>query len=883
MGKRKAASSGVKHLTPSNNAFLGLDVESLKESFVHNLEFALAKDEYSATEMDNFKSLALTVRDRLFERWIETQQGYYRVKAKRVYYLSLEFLIGRTLGNAMLNLGLEEDLDRAMKELGYRLEELEEREFDAGLGNGGLGRLAACFLDSMATLALPAYGYGIRYEYGIFFQRIRGGAQVETPDSWLRYGNIWEIERPEFLYPVHFYGQVNQHTDGKGALRFEWVDTQAVMAMAYDTPVPGYRNDTVNNLRLWAAKSTREFDLDYFNHGDYEKAVSDKAQSETISKVLYPNDNVFEGRELRLKQEYFFVSATLQDILRRYRKGGKGDFTDLPDQVAIQLNDTHPAVGIPEMMRLLMDGEGLRWEQAWALTVACFAYTNHTVLPEALERWPVSLFGYVLPRHLQLVFEINRRFLEQVAARWPTDPERLRRMSIIEEGPEKKVRMAHLAIVGAHAVNGVSALHTEILKGEIFRDFYEMWPERFSNKTNGITPRRWLKLCNPSLARLISERIGEGWLTDLEELHRLAPLAEEPDFRAAWRQIKQQNKERLAELVLRGCGMQFDSRALLDCQVKRIHEYKRQLLNALHVVHLYQRIKDDPAADFVPRTMLFAGKAAPGYQIAKLIIRLIHGIAEAVNNDPEVRDRLRVVFLPNYGVTLAERIMPAADLSEQISTAGTEASGTGNMKFALNGALTIGTLDGANVEIREAVGEENFFLFGLTTPEVAERRRQGYNPRALYDADPDLRRVLDAVAGGAFSPVQRDLFAPLVAGLLEHGDPYLVLADFEAYRACQERVGRAYLDAEGWTRMSIRNVAGVGRFSSDRTIREYAREIWGVRSVPVRLPKVPGGGPKVPARGAKVPGGGPKVPRAPAAGPKVPRAKSPRSTAGAGR
>jgi starch phosphorylase len=840
-----------------------MDEKSLIESFVHNLEFALAKDEYSATVLDVFKSLALTVRDRLFERWVETQQGYYRQRSKRVYYLSLEFLIGRTLGNAILNLGLEASVERAMRKLGYSLEEAADWEFDAGLGNGGLGRLAACFLDSMATLALPAYGYGIRYEYGIFFQRIRGGAQVETPDSWLRYGNVWEIERPEFLYPVHFYGQVNQRTDGKGVLRFEWVDTQAVMAMAYDTPVPGYRNNTVNNLRLWAAKSTREFDLDYFNHGDYEKAVSDKAHSETISKVLYPNDNVFEGRELRLKQEYFFVSATLQDILRRYGKTGRQDFADLPDQVAIQLNDTHPAVGIPEMMRLLMDSEGLGWEQAWSLTVACFAYTNHTVLPEALERWPVSLFGYVLPRHLQLVFEINRRFLEEVSARWPNDPERLRRMSIIEEGPEKKVRMAHLAIVGAHAVNGVSALHTEILKNEIFKDFHEMWPERFSNKTNGITPRRWLKLCNPSLAQLISRRIGEGWLTDLEQLRRIAALAEDPGFRAEWRQIKHQNKEHLAELVLRGCRIRFDPGALLDCQVKRIHEYKRQLLNALHVVHLYQRIKDVPTADFVPRTVLFAGKAAPGYYIAKLIIRLVHGIAEVVNNDPEVRERLRVVFLPNYGVTLAERIMPAAELSEQISTAGTEASGTGNMKFALNGALTIGTLDGANVEIREAVGEDNFFLFGLTAQEVAERKRQGYNPRALYDADPHLRRVLDAVAGGAFSPGQRNLFAPLVEGLLDQGDPYLVLADFEAYRACQEQVGRAYLDAEAWTRMSIRNVAGMGRFSSDRTIREYAREIWGVEPVPVRLPKVPGGGSK--------------IPRPPAARPEIPDTKSQRA------
>ena len=823
-------------LTPSTNAFLGMDVESLKESFVHNLEFALAKDEYSATDHDNFKSLALTVRDRLFERWIETQQSYYNRKAKRVYYLSLEFLMGRALGNAIINLGLEDGASRAMQELGYRLEALEDWEYDAGLGNGGLGRLAACFLDSMATLALPAYGYGIRYEFGIFFQRIRGGAQVETPDNWLRYGNPWEVERPEYLYPVHFYGQVSQRTEADGKRRFEWLDTQDIMAMAYDTPIPGYRNDTVNNMRLWAAKSSREFDLDYFNHGDYERAVSDKAQSETISKVLYPNDNVFEGRELRLKQEYFFVSATLQDIMRRYKKSAAGGLSDFPDQVAIQLNDTHPAVAIPELMRLLLDEEGLAWEEAWAITVKTFGYTNHTILPEALERWPVSLFGYVLPRHLQIVYEINRRFLEEVAARWPGDSERMRRMSLIEEDGEKKVRMANLAVVGSHSVNGVSALHSEILKKQLFRDFHELWPERFNNKTNGITPRRWLRLCNPGLSGLVSERIGKGWVRDLDELKGLEPLAEDAEFRAGWREVKLANKKRLAECVRRLTGITVDPQTLFDCQVKRIHEYKRQLLNVLHVLALYNRLKSDPAAVVVPRTVIFAGKAAPGYAQAKLIIRLIHAVADKVNGDPAVAGRLAVVFLPNYGVSLAERIMPGADLSEQISTAGTEASGTGNMKFALNGALTIGTLDGANVEIREEVGAENFFLFGLTAAEVAEWKARGYDPRELYRANVQLREALDLIGSGALSPGQPDLFAPLLRGLLEYGDPYMLLADFDAYLACQERVAAAYRDREAWTRMSILNVARMGRFSSDRTIREYAEKIWGVHPAPVTLP-----------------------------------------------
>jgi starch phosphorylase len=802
---------------------------------VHNLEFALAKDEYSATARDLFNSLALTVRDRLIERWIETQQSYYKRKSKRVYYLSLEFLIGRTLGNAVINLGLEQNVERAMKELGYELEDLEQREHDAGLGNGGLGRLAACFLDSMATLALPAYGYGIRYEYGIFFQRIREGAQVETPDNWLRHGNPWEVERPEHLYPVHFYGRIVQTEDANGRLAFDWTDTQTVMAMAYDTPVPGYRNNTVNNMRLWAAKSSREFDLDYFNHGDYERAVSDKDRSETISKVLYPNDNVFEGRELRLKQEYFFVAATLHDIMRRYKKGGSPGFADFHDQVAVQLNDTHPAVAILELMRLLVDKEGMDWDAAWETTVKTFGYTNHTILPEALEQWPVSLFGRVLPRHLQIAFEINGRFLARVSRRWPGDTERLRRMSLFEEDGEKKLRMSHLAIVGSHSVNGVSRLHTEILKGELFRDFFALWPERFNNKTNGITPRRWLKLCNPRLSELITDRIGDGWVTDLDQLRRLVPLAENADFRRAWHAVKQDNKKALARTIHNLTGVTVDTEALFDCQVKRIHEYKRQLLNVLHVLYLYLGLKTGAEKRVVPRAAIFAGKAAPGYAIAKLIIRLIHAVAEKVNTDAGVADLLRVVFVPNYGVSLAEKIIPAADLSEQISLAGTEAAGTGNMKFSLNGALTIGTLDGANVEIREEVGPENFFLFGLSASQVAEKKRNGYDPGEIYRSNPRLREVLDLIAGSELCPGQPGVFSPLVHSLLDQGDPFMLLADFSAYVECQERVDASYGDQEAWTRMSILNVARMGRFSSDRTIREYAREIWDAKPAPVRI------------------------------------------------
>ena len=815
-----------------NEIHQGMDSESLKHSFADHLRYHLAKDKYTATELDRYQSLAYTIWDRLIERWINTQQAYYDRDVKRIYYLSLEFLMGRTLGNSLINLKLYDECQSALGDLGLDLADLEEIEWDAGLGNGGLGRLAACFLDSMATLELPAYGYGIRYEYGIFSQGIEDGYQVEMPDNWLRYNNPWEIARPENLYSVGFYGKVDQYLDEKGVLRDEWVDGEEVMAMAYDTPIPGYGNNTVNTMRLWSAKSTREFDLNYFNSGDYIGAVEDKSRTENITKVLYPNDNVFEGKELRLKQEYLLVSATLQDAVRRYKKY-HDSFDQFSDKVAMQLNDTHPALAISEMMRILVDLEGLGWDVAWEITVNVFAYTNHTILPEALEKWSVGLLGHVLPRHLQIIYEINQRFLKEVADRYPGEGGRLERMSLLEEGADKKVRMAHLAIVGSHSVNGVAALHSELIKSDIFRDFYEFYPDRFNNKTNGITQRRWLKKCNPSLARLISEHLGEDWLTDLFDLKRLVPLAEKKDFRRRWREIKKENKKRLAAYIKDSNGIDIEVDSLFDCQVKRLHEYKRQLLNVLHVITLYNRIRANPGADFLPRTVIFGGKAAPGYHMAKLIIKLINSVADVVNVDPEVGSRLKVAFLANYNVSLAEKIIPAADLSEQISTAGTEASGTGNMKFALNGALTIGTLDGANIEIKEEVGDENVFIFGLTTPEVSRLKDSGYNPGEYYERDPELKKVIDMIENDFFSPMNPDLFKPIVDALLHQGDEYLLLADYASYIECQERVSEAYKDSDEWTRKSIFNVANMGKFSTDRTIKEYTDEIWGVVPSPI--------------------------------------------------
>ncbi|MDB4948306.1 MAG: glycogen/starch/alpha-glucan phosphorylase [Gemmatimonadetes bacterium] len=808
--------------TPPDPGRRSTRVDALKRAIADHVTYTLARDRSSATARDVYMSTAWTLRDRLAERWAATQSNYERGDVKRVYYLSLEFLMGRTLGNAALNLGLEGATAEALEELGYRLEEVEEREPDAGLGNGGLGRLAACYLDSMATLELPGYGYGIRYEHGIFRQRIdERGRQVEKPDYWLQDENPWEIARPDRTYTVKFYGRPEGTPDEAGRVHYRWADTHDVLAMAYDTPIPGYCNHTVNTLRLWAAKATQEFDLEGFIRGNYIAAVEAKANTETISKVLYPPDDTGQGKELRLKQQYFFVSATLQDILQRYL-GERKTFAEFTDKVQVQLNDTHPAVAIPELMRLLMDDHGLEWAASFDIARRCFAYTNHTVLPEALETWSVELFGRLLPRHLELVREIDRRFRERVRERFPADPEREERMSIISGG---QVRMAHLAIVGSHTVNGVAALHTEILKERIFRDFHELWPERFTSVTNGVTQRRWMVKANPELSSLVSERIGDGWIVDLPELSGLEPYAGDAAFRERWRAVKARNKQRLARIVEQETGVRVDPAALVDVQVKRMHEYKRQLLNALRVVDTYLELRDAAPADAVPRTVLFGGKAAPTYWTAKLIIELIGCIAGQVNADPTVSPLLKVAFLPDYRVSLAERIFPGSDLSEQISTAGFEASGTGNMKFSLNGALTIGTLDGANVEIAEAVGAENIFIFGLTAEEVEQNKDAGYVPREVYEGSPRVRRVLDHLLSGELSPEDPGRFRPLVDSLLFH-DEYMLLADFDAYVKAQADVDAAYRDPERWTRMAILNVARCGFFSSDRSVKEYADRIW---------------------------------------------------------
>ncbi|MDQ3555348.1 MAG: glycogen/starch/alpha-glucan phosphorylase, partial [Gemmatimonadota bacterium] len=768
-----------------------------------------------------YMSTAWMVRDRLAAHWARTQLQRSQAGAKRVYYLSLEFLMGRTLGNALLNLGLENATAEALQEMGIDLEALEEREPDAGLGNGGLGRLAACYLDSMATLGLAGYGYGIRYKHGIFRQKIVDGAQVEMPDSWLLAGNPWEIVRPDRTYTVKFGGRVEGAPDEEGRIHFRWTDTHDVLAMAYDTPIPGFRNGVVNTLRLWAAKSTQEFDLEGFIRGNYIAAVEAKAHSETISQMLYPPDDTGSGKELRVKQQFFFVSATLQDILRRHEREGRA-WADLPGFVQIQLNDTHPAIAIPELMRLLMDEHEVEWNQAWNIARQTFAYTNHTVLPEALEAWSTELIGRLLPRHMDLIREIDRRFRDRVREAFPGDAAREERMAIVSGGT---VRMANLAIVGSHTVNGVAALHTQILRERIFRDFHQLWPGRIVSVTNGVTQRRWLLQSNPALSSLITEAIGDGWATELERLRALEPFAEDAGFRACWRRIKAANRADLALLTRTEADVEIDPAMMMDVHVKRLHEYKRQLMNALRVADSYLTLRDAPERDVVPRAVLFGGKAAPTYWTAKRIIQLISAIASRVNGDPRLAGRLRVAYLPDYRVSQAMRIFPGSDLSEQISTAGYEASGTGNMKFALNGALTIGTLDGANVEIDEAVGRENTFIFGMNAEEVAAAHTAGYNPRAAAEASPRLQRVLDWVASGELSPEEPGRFHGLVDGLLQH-DPFMVLADFDAYLAAQEEVDAAFRDPERWTRMAILNVARCGRFSSDRSVREYAERIW---------------------------------------------------------
>jgi starch phosphorylase len=805
---------------------LPLDRDSLRLGVANHVEYTQGKDEFSATQLDYFMAAAYATRDRLFDRWNKTQQHYYRKDQRRVYYLSMEFLLGRLFEDSLLNLGIRDAMNQALGELGIETSELAEAEYDAGLGNGGLGRLAACLLDSMATVGLPGMGYGMRYEYGIFEQQIVNGRQIERADNWLRYGNPWEVARPEQRYLVRFGGRVVEAPDHVGRFTFNWIDTEDVWAMAYDVLVPGYGNDVVNTLRLWSARATRGFQFAYFNDGDYIKAVEDKNATENISRVLYPNDMVAQGRELRLKQEYFFVSATLQDALQRHLKTHTSLDT-LPEKAVFQLNDTHPALGILELMRLLMDDHGFGWEEAWRITAHSFAYTNHTILPEALECWPVSLLERTLPRHLQIAYEINRRFLEDVRARFPGDEARVTRMSLFAEQPEKRLRMAHLCVVGAKYVNGVSELHSRILCDKLFFDFAAMWPHKFKSVTNGITPRRWLLKCNPPLTALVNATIGERWVTDLGELEKLAAHATDAGFRAAFREAKHKNKVRLSNVLKRLHGLDVDPNSMLDVQVKRIHEYKRQLLNILHVAFLYLNYRVRPPSDMQPRTFLFAGKAAPGYAMAKLIIEFIIAVGDTIAADPATRDLLRVCFMPNYSVSLAELVIPAAEVSEQISLAGTEASGTGNMKLALNGALTLGTLDGATVEIAESVGHEQIFIFGLTAPEVEGVRARGYRPREIYQADAEIRTVIDAIAAGVFSRGDRLRFMPIVDSLLSE-DRYLVLADFQSYRSCHDAVLRAYARREEWTRHSIMNTAKMGRFSSDQVIRNYARDIWEV-------------------------------------------------------
>jgi starch phosphorylase len=798
----------------------------LQRSFLRHLQYTLVKDKYSATKADLYLALAYAVRDMLVERWLDTQQSYYINDAKRVYYISMEFLMGRTLGNSLINLGIMDEWETALKQMGIDVDELKDNEWDAGLGNGGLGRLAACFLDSMATMSLPAYGYGIRYEYGMFYQRIVDGGQFEVPDNWLRYGNPWEFDRQEHLHKIQYQGHCEEYTSENGEKCHSWVDTHDVMALAYDVPIPGYGNGTVNTMRLWSAKSTRDFELESFNRGNYIGAVESKMKTENISKVLYPADHMLEGKELRLRQEYFLSSATVQDIFYRFAKK-HNDLKLLPEKVAIQLNDTHPTLAIPELMRILLDEKKLSWEAAWDIATRTFAYTNHTILPEALEKWPVAMMEYILPRHLLIIYQINDHFLKEVAARFPGDNARMRSMSIVGEDGEKHVRMAHLAIVGSHSVNGVSALHSEILKNDLFRDFHQMWPERFNNKTNGITQRRWLKHANRWLSDLISSKIGEGWVTDLDELGNLRQFAEDREFQQQWLEVKRANKVRLAERILELTGVEVSPDTLFDCQTKRIHEYKRQLLNVLHVITRYNRIKANPGLHMAPRTVIFSGKAAPSYHMAKLIIRLINSVGSVINNDPDTNHLLKVVFLPNYSVSLAEMIFPASDLSEQISTAGTEASGTGNMKYALNGALTIGTLDGANIEIMEEVGRENIFIFGMTTEQVNSLKAAGYRPQDYYYRNQELRQAIDMIGNGSFSPGDPQLFRQIVDTLLGT-DSYLLLADYVSYIDCQSDVDRLYLQPYEWARTSILNTAGMGKFSSDRTIAEYAREIWGI-------------------------------------------------------
>lgn len=804
---------------------LGLEKKNFISDFKHYYSYRLGRDEHCRSPHYAYEALSLAISDRLVERWKTTYNTHKNEDCKRAFYLSMEFLIGRSLSNAMLNLGVDDVVKQALYDIGLEAEELVESEADAGLGNGGLGRLAACFIDSCATLKLPVTGYGLRYEYGMFTQQIVNGEQVEKPDHWLRTGNVWEIERPEYMARVKFGGITQSHIDENGQKRTTWLDTYDILAMPYDTPVPGYKNGIVNTLRLWKAIATEEFNLQEFNQGDYAEAVAQKNTAENITMVLYPNDANENGKALRLKQQYLLASASLQDVLANWVGRHGNDFTYFAEKNCFQLNDTHPSIAVAELMRLLMDIHGLNWKNAWQITQNTMAYTNHTLLPEALEKWSVNLMQHLLPRLMEIIFEINAYFLCEVSARWPADGDRLARMSIIEEGSEKKVRMAYLAIVGSFSVNGVAELHSKLLQDGLFRDFYELWPSKFNNKTNGVTPRRWLASCNPDLAKLITSSIGNGWITNLSELAKLKPFAENAEFRKKWSEIKQKNKQHLVDYKKIENNMEINPEALFDVQVKRIHEYKRQILNVLHVIYLYDRIKRGDTQNWVSRCVLIGGKAAPGYLMAKKTIKLINNVANVINNDPQVGDKLKLLFLPNYRVSAMEKICPGADLSEQISTAGKEASGTGNMKFMMNGALTIGTLDGANIEIREEVGSENFFLFGLSESEV-EALRGRYDPQSYINQDRDLQSVLRLLECGHFNQFEPGIFDDIILSIKSPNDPWMTIADFRSYIEAQKRVEQAYLDQDLWIKMSILNTAASGKFSTDRTITEYNRDIW---------------------------------------------------------
>ncbi len=804
---------------------LSHDVDTIRQKFAHHLKYSMAKDRYTATDWDRYLALSITIRDYLIDRWMLTHQTYHRENVKRIYYLSLEYLMGRSLVNNIVNLKLNHVCAEALSEFDLDWEKLSQLGVDAGLGNGGLGRLAACVLDSIATLGLPAVGYGLRYDYGIFRQEIEDGYQVEEPDEWLRYGNPWEIERPEYQFPVSFGGAVEERHEN-GTVAYIWIPAYHVLAIPFDTPIVGYDSDNVNTLRLWSAKASEEFDLGDFNEGDYMQAVAHKVQAENLTKVLYPSDSSLTGKELRFRQQYFFVSATIQDIVRRF-KLHNADFHSFPDKVAIQLNDTHPTLAIPELMHNLIDKEHLPWDMAWDLTVRTFGYTNHTLLPEALEEWPVHFFETYLPRHIQIIYEINSRFLEQVSFRHPGDNNLLARMSIIAEGDTRRVRMAYLGVVGSHSINGVAKLHTRLIKERLLKDFYEFFPGRFNNKTNGVTPRRWLLKANPLLAEWITDRIGTNWISELERLRELEEFLPDTECLDQLREIKLQNKRTLAEIIEREHGIKVNAEAIFDVHIKRFHEYKRQLLNVLHIIMLYRRLKANPGLSMVPRVFIFSGKAAPGYYMAKLTIKLIHCVAEVVNNDKTINDLIKVVFFPNYSVSLAEQIIPASDISEQISTAGMEASGTGNMKMALNGALTLGTLDGANIEIKEEVGDDNIFIFGLTAEEIAEsRNNKSYDPVSYYENDPEIKQTLDLLFENFFSLHDPQLFEPLRKYFFDYGDYYYVLADFRSYADRHHDVELAYQSPNDWAGKALLNIARTGKFSSDRMVREYTTEIW---------------------------------------------------------